>query len=196
MRGGAQAGSRKIAAGLENREPLVAMAEIRAVAPDEWEKFKALRLRALEESPGAFGSTLEAERMLDVDIWKRWVAERGPDEPERRVLIAEEGEAWVGCATLSGDAYEADLFKLFDLWVAPEARRRGVGRRLVEALVDFAKASETRKRIILQVGEDSAPARALFEACGFTDTGDRLPLRADLETEALTLELPLERPAD
>ena len=55
---------------------------------------------------------------------------------------------------------------LEDLYVREAARRSGLGRALVEAAV--ARAAERGcRRIELDVNEDNAPARALYEACGF-----------------------------
>jgi GNAT superfamily N-acetyltransferase len=55
---------------------------------------------------------------------------------------------------------------LEDLYVREEARRSGLGRALVEAAIERARERGC-KRIDLDVNEDNAPARALYEACGF-----------------------------
>jgi GNAT superfamily N-acetyltransferase len=56
---------------------------------------------------------------------------------------------------------------LEDLFVRESARGRGIGRALVLGAVDRA-ASRGCRRIDLDVNEDNAPARALYEACGFS----------------------------
>ena len=55
---------------------------------------------------------------------------------------------------------------LEDLYVQESARRSGLGRALVEAAAERARERGC-KRIELDVNEDNAPARALYEACGF-----------------------------
>jgi GNAT superfamily N-acetyltransferase len=55
---------------------------------------------------------------------------------------------------------------LEDLYVRAEARRGGLGRALVEAALERAREHGAR-RVELDVNEDNAPARALYEACGF-----------------------------
>lgn len=56
-----------------------------------------------------------------------------------------------------------------DLWVEPRSRRGGVGRRLLETLVErFAERGEPR--ILLQVAAGNEHARTLFAALGFRET--------------------------
>ncbi|MFL5857376.1 MAG: GNAT family N-acetyltransferase, partial [Solirubrobacteraceae bacterium] len=83
--------------------------------PATLETVKPLRLRALREDPDSFGSTLAREQdRADAD-WDIWV---------RDSLIAFDGDTPVGMANLKVDDDEAQLF---GMWVAPEARGRGVG---------------------------------------------------------------------
>jgi [ribosomal protein S18]-alanine N-acetyltransferase len=104
------------------------------------------------------------------------------------------GEAWTRsqCAgilpmsgvalTLARDAQGAPLgFALFRtlaaeaelllLAVAPEHRRRGVGRLLLDAFVDRARAGGAN-RVHLEV-RDGNPAIAMYRSAGFDDVGRR-----------------------
>jgi ribosomal protein S18 acetylase RimI-like enzyme len=56
-----------------------------------------------------------------------------------------------------------------DLWVEPRARRGGVGKRLVEGLLErFAARGEPR--LILQVAAGNTLARRAFAGMGFRET--------------------------
>ena len=56
-----------------------------------------------------------------------------------------------------------------DLWVEPRARRGGVGRRLVEALVErFAAGGQPR--IVIHVAARNRLARRVFVGLGFRET--------------------------
>jgi ribosomal-protein-alanine N-acetyltransferase len=62
--------------------------------------------------------------------------------------------------------------ELLTLAVAPEARRRGLGRRLVARFVYQARARGATDAF-LEVAADNAPAIALYHAAGFVEAGRR-----------------------
>jgi GNAT superfamily N-acetyltransferase len=62
----------------------------------------------------------------------------------------------------------ADDCWLEDLFVRRRAQGRGLGRVLVAAAVERARARGCR-RVELDVDEDNAPARALYRAAGFDE---------------------------
>jgi len=65
-----------------------------------------------------------------------------------------------------------DEAEILTLAVAPEARRDGLGRRLVEAAAVVAtQAGATR--MFLEVADDNAAARALYDRAGFDQIGRR-----------------------
>jgi GNAT superfamily N-acetyltransferase len=64
------------------------------------------------------------------------------------------------------------------MWVRPSARGLGTGEALVEAAANWAKARDFGS-LCLWVTESNAPARRLYERCGFVPTGERQPLPSD-----------------
>ncbi len=73
---------------------------------------------------------------------------------------------------------------LNDLYVAPEARRTGVGLALLEAAAAFARSSGSM-RISLETARDNHPAQALYRRAGW---------HAD-DTQWFFLELASDEPA-
>lgn len=65
-----------------------------------------------------------------------------------------------------------DEAELLTLAVAPDARRTGMGRRLVQAFLAAAKARGATTAF-LEVAADNAPAIALYHSAGFTESGRR-----------------------
>jgi ribosomal protein S18 acetylase RimI-like enzyme len=57
---------------------------------------------------------------------------------------------------------------LEELYVAPPRRGQGLGRRLLEAAIETARA-EGATHMELGTGEDDVAARALYESAGFTN---------------------------
>lgn len=60
-------------------------------------------------------------------------------------------------------------FEILAFGVLPTARRRGFGRSLLARLL----ATASRRPVILEVAEDNAAARALYEGLGFGVVGRR-----------------------
>ena len=93
---------------------------------------------------------------------------------ERRGFLAEEDGVPVGYAEISlrpyanGCAYQPVAF-LEGIWVAPRARRRGVGRALIDHLMSLAKA-EGRREICSDALLDNAASHAAHRAWGFGET--------------------------
>ena len=84
--------------------------------------------------------------------------------PESRTfLVAEVGGAVVGYAGLAVAAHQADVQTIA---VAPSSQGRGVGGRLLQALVDEA-VSRGAYELLLEVRADNAPALALYARHGF-----------------------------
>jgi len=77
-------------------------------------------------------------------------------------LIAYDGDRRAGVAVLS---IRGDLGWCGGLGVAPELRRRGVGRQLMEALLESARAARLR-RLTLEVLSQNVAARRLYESAG------------------------------
>jgi len=85
-------------------------------------------------------------------------------------LVAEgEGERIVGYVVALDAADEGEILNLA---VAPTGRRHGLGRALVEHVVEALRARGIR-HVYLEVRESNAPARALYAAHGFKEVGRR-----------------------
>jgi ribosomal-protein-alanine N-acetyltransferase len=92
------------------------------------------------------------------------------DVRSRHYLAAVDGEgellAWAGVRVV-GDSAE-----VLTVGVIPAARRRGIGRRLLRALLTEASARGAREAF-LEVRVDNLAARRLYAADGFAQVGRR-----------------------
>jgi ribosomal protein S18 acetylase RimI-like enzyme len=91
---------------------------------------------------------------------------------------------------IGGYPETADIVELVSMYVRPKARGRGVGEALVAAVFAWAQAQDA-KTVHLWVTESNDPARALYERCGFSPTGERQPLPSDPSLDEIAMARPL-----
>ncbi|NMP22823.1 GNAT family N-acetyltransferase [Sulfobacillus harzensis] len=139
------------------------MVQTKVLTPDDWRVWRSLRLAALTEAPAAFGSVL-ADWQGDGDVEERW--------RHRLTVVAFNVMADVAGtpAGMVSGAWDAPDVELISLWVAPFARGRGVGDRLVATVVEWAR-SQHAPRVILSVKDDNVPAIRLYRRHGFHEAG-------------------------
>ena len=161
---------------------------MRRVEVGEWRTWRDVRLRALEESPEAFGSTYEQELALPDERWRERVAAASKGDG-RALFIAWLGDRPVGCAGCFREE-QGGTPSVVSMWVAPEARRQGGGGRLLEVVREWAGSSGA-DNLRLHVVSTQSPARALYEGFGFRYTGRSETGRRDPSQVLLEMELSL-----
>jgi GNAT superfamily N-acetyltransferase len=121
--------------------------------------------------------TYEESAAWDAEVWVQRVEAMAAGE--RSVMfVADDGGRLVGIAGGYVDPEEPDVPHLISMWVAPDARRRGVGRELVEAVADWARERGFGAiRLFITTGNETAAA--LYTRCGFKLTGRTIPLPRD-----------------
>ncbi|MCB1462693.1 MAG: GNAT family N-acetyltransferase [Nitratireductor sp.] len=104
------------------------------------------------------------------------------DHPAFRALLAENASTIVGAALYSpvfstvragAGAYVSDL------WTAPEARGKGLGRRLLAAVAEDAEGVWGATFLKLAVYDDNAMARAFYDRLGFAAARGETTLTID-----------------
>lgn len=88
---------------------------------------------------------------------------------ESTILVAGDGPSMLGFAQLYPtfcSVAAAPIWVLYDLFVDPRARRRGVGRTLLRAAPEHARAHGA-VRLELATARSNAAAQALYEAEGW-----------------------------
>ena len=104
-------------------------------------------------------------------------------------LVGERAGAIVTCAVLQMAGGEAELLTMA---VTPDARRSGIGRAMLRALIDRARAYRATA-IWLEVRVSNTPALALYREAGFAEMGARKAYyeKADAREDAITMRLAL-----
>ncbi len=104
--------------------------------------------------------------------------DRFPADDGNAVLLALSGEEVLGVITLTTTfGLEFGLSaELEDLYVAPEARGRGVASHLLDASLAWCRAQGVKEAYLVVLPEDVAAGRLVrfYEARGFVEKGRRL----------------------
>ena len=139
---------------------------VRHVLAHEAERLREIRLRSLATDPEAFGATFEGDASRPADWWERG-ARRSEHGGQRTFVVVDDEDRWLGMALVRPDDESPGDAVVNAMWIAPEARRQGMGGALLEACVEWARAHRFRA-VNLAVRTVNAPARAAYAAAGFT----------------------------
>ena len=150
---------------------------IRRFAPREWPAYRALRLRSLLDAPEAFGSSHAAEEAWAQELWMARLTAASVSGRDCPLLAeAESDGAMLGLLWAKCDAADAGIVNLFQMWVAPEARGRGVAVALLDEAVAWARTIGARL-VQLGVVTNNQAALQLYRRHGFSTAGEPAPIR-------------------
>ncbi len=162
---------------------------VRRITAADAQLMKETRLALLLDTPSAFGSTYAREIAFPDAEWEERAANSA--HGSARALFFAEIERDVvgiigGFRAGPGDA----TVELVSMWTAPNARRHGVGRALVTAVVDWATATEAES-IELWVTIGNGPAESFYLSLGFEPTGEQQPIGPDRDDDEARMVLRL-----
>ena len=135
---------------------------------------------------------------LGGEVWSAAAIERILDLPTSFGILATEPVEPAGAPVPLGFALgrrAVDEAEVLTLGVVPTARRRGLARALLAALMAQAAAGDAR-RLYLEVAEDNRAALALYAQAGLSEVGRRPGYyrRAGARADALVLACDLIAP--
>jgi ribosomal protein S18 acetylase RimI-like enzyme len=145
--------------------------EIRRITDLDGPLLRSMRLAALETDPEAFGSTYADQASFPDRRWSAMAAEAAHGS-DHCLLVAFRGPEPAGMVRAVRDPHRAAVFGVYSVWVAPEARRLGVGGALLDAIEDWARTAGG-SLLELSVMADGSAAQALYEANGYRFDGRR-----------------------
>ncbi len=132
------------------------------------------------------------ERLCFSRPWSRQALKEELTNPAACFLVGEEAGEMLGYAGMhcaAGECYVDNVA------VFPEARRQGVGRKLMEALLQAA-AARGGEFLSLEVRPSNLEALALYRGLGFREVGRRRRFYDDPVEDGLLLTKDLEKEED
>jgi GNAT superfamily N-acetyltransferase len=137
--------------------------EIQRLSIDEARRLRHIRLRALADTPDAFGSTYAEVAAHPLAEWSKQLQEIA-------TFVAVHDGKDLGLVRCASDEHHHDTAWLISMWVTPEARGQGVGNALIDAVIECARSSGA-SRLLLDVGDHNQQAMALYARKGFQPNG-------------------------
>src|SRR5688572_3413992 len=134
-------------------------AVIRWIRSDEVDVYREFRLRALADAPDAFGDSYALAIARPPERWRDHVAKTSAGIDNVLMVAADAAtDAWLGMTGCFVEDPTGGSAMVVSVWVAPEARRRQLARRLIDAVVAWARERKIG-RLRLWVTETNLNAR-------------------------------------
>jgi len=154
------------------------MPTLESLSPQLVSELKTVRLRALQDTPSAFGRTYAEEALLSDADWLNRATNWNNGSSAVCFIAMDNNEP---CGMIAGylDANDPPRPNVAAMWVAPEYRRTGLGRLLMNEVVRWAQSVGTGKLRLVVISGNTAAIR-FYERCGFILTGKTEPYTNDL----------------
>jgi GNAT superfamily N-acetyltransferase len=132
------------------------------------EQYRVFLLGALQEAPTAFVTSRAEIETLPLSIFEQLLSANEGADHYAVGAFSSAGEL-IGsiAAQRAAQRQLAHKGNLYRFYVAPGWRRRGIGRQLLQAAIDWAGRSRGLRFLDVAVTESSESARSLYRAAGF-----------------------------
>ncbi len=145
---------------------------IRSATEDDAAALITLDRRVVEAGVGTIYEPDEVDDDLDA---RRRRIRKYLKAPRDHLIVAERAGEVIGEASFrAGHSRRTHHHGLLGLSVAPAWHRRGVGRALMTALIDWCREHPDIERVCLWVFSNNAPALSLYRSLGFVEEGRRV----------------------
>jgi RimJ/RimL family protein N-acetyltransferase len=143
---------------------------VRELHTSDLDAYKALRDHALAHNEEAFTSDAAAEAQRTA---RSYAARLGNDDTRAFTLGAFRGDRLVGAVTCDHDARVKvqHIGHVTGMMVHADEQGRGVGRALIDALIERAGADDELHQLTLNVTAGNDVAERLYERSGFVRYG-------------------------
>jgi len=143
-----------------------------SLPPEEWQKYKIIRLEALQKEPTAFANTYDDEAKYED---KKWIGilEKSKNRDTEIALFAKNGDkiiGFIGAFWVTKEKMK-HVAHIYGTYVDSEYRGQGVGKILMEAVINELKSLPHIKKIKIEVNAQNTVAFNLYQKMGFKVIG-------------------------
>lgn len=148
-----------------------AVTKIRVLNLHDATEYQRLRLLALSTDADAYFSTIEEASTLPLSAFEQEV--RSQPEPFGYYGWFEDGlKAYVSLQMAYAEK-QSQTADIFNLYVHPSYRRRGIAKTMVTHVIERSKQIPTIQTLYLSVMDGNTKAIQLYEELGFTRYGNK-----------------------
>lgn len=146
--------------------------EIRKPKPDEWQQFKNLRLKSLQDYPLAFASSYEEQLDKSDEEWKSYML-ASDSEKDSVMICAFENDEMIGCvsAIWNNRIKVAHVASIVGMFVYSNQQNKGIGFKLITSILEYLHAKGRFHKAKLDVVSTNLPAYNLYNKVGFVEAG-------------------------
>ena len=164
----------------------------RILVPADSDACYSLRLEALQDTPRAFGMTLDEQ----IALGPNWYNEQLSADPANAVIAGtfiDNGLAAVAAFFRQTGEKRRHKALIWGVYVSPIHRRQGLARRTLACILEHLRADGNIRIVQLQVDTENTGARALYLLLGFKSYGlEREAMRVDgqiVDEELMSIEI-------
>jgi ribosomal protein S18 acetylase RimI-like enzyme len=140
------------------------MIEIKKLPAKRWKELRDLRLEALLNSPLAFGSSFDEEKLFKANEWKKRI---------NSSIFATFDDKPVGMAVfiINEKIKTKHIANIYGVFVKEEFRGKGIGKKLINSILNIINRNKSVWKIKLTVNTEQNAAVDLYKQFGFNVAG-------------------------
>src|SRR5579859_2884044 len=146
--------------------------DVRRLEKEQVHVLRDLRLRALSDAADLLDMTFAESASQPARYWEEFAGSI-TDVRSGAMLVAFDDSVSIGCVYTLCDSGWRGFGRICGMWVEPIWRRRGVGRAMLQEIINWALHRELK---VLQLWAPETPAAlGLYGQAGFRATGNTAP---------------------
>ncbi|MFH1089825.1 MAG: GNAT family N-acetyltransferase [Candidatus Uhrbacteria bacterium] len=139
--------------------------KIDQILPEDWQKYKALWLEALTDSPQAFGFSYDELTNRTDEEWQEKIRKNLAEGSKSRMFIAKDGEKFIGM--MGFFEKRENITNVFGVYVNPQFRGKKISDKLMEAVLNSLKQELDFSEVELTVNKNQTAAVEFYKRYGF-----------------------------